>query len=693
MRPEILNPLFAEVAVLPGIGPKSAKLLERLHVTRVADLLWLLPTRVVDRSLETDLGRVPEDAIATLRLRIEVHRPARGQAPYRVICADDTGIIDLVYFHPDPTRIEKALPAGEERLVSGTVARYQGKLQMVQPDYVVKLSERDKLPLFEPVYPLTAGLWAKQLRHAVEAAVKRLPTLPEWHDPALLARESWPGFGAAVAALHAPRTDADVSPATPAFQRLAYDELLATQLALALTRLRLKRQSGRAQHGTGGLADRVRAALPYKLTGAQERSLREILADMAAPERMIRLLQGDVGSGKTIVALLAMLTAVEGGSQAALMAPTEILARQHFASLAPLAAKAGVEMVLLTGREKGRTRDEFLGRIEAGDVPLVVGTHALFQETVAFKALGLAVVDEQHRFGVHQRLALSGKGDGRADVLVMTATPIPRTLTLTYYGDMDVSKLDERPPGRRPVATRAIPLARLDEVVDAVTRAAKKGERVYWVCPIVEESELIDVAAAEERFAALKGVFGASVALVHGRMKGPEKDRVMAAFKDGTVSVLVATTVIEVGVDVPEATVIVIEHAERFGLAQLHQLRGRVGRGTKPGSCLLLYQGPLGETAQARLKILRETDDGFRIAEEDLRLRGAGEVLGVKQSGVPAFRVARLPEHDTLLMMAHDDAALVLSRDADLKTARGEALRLLLYLFGRDDAIRFLRSG
>jgi ATP-dependent DNA helicase RecG len=549
-----------------------------------------------------------------------------------------------------------------------------------------------QLPLVEPVYPLTEGLTLNTLRKAMDAALTRVPTLAEWQDPAWRARERYPAFADALRHLHHPAEPADVEPQTLAWTRLAYDELLAGQLALALVRTHLRRPAGRATAGTGHLRKAVIEALPYALTRSQSEAVADIVADLGKPERMLRLLQGDVGSGKTVVALLAALSVIEGGRQAALMAPTEILARQHYNTIAPLAATAGVEVALLTGRERGRERGAMLERLALGDIHILVGTHALFQEDVAFRDLALAVVDEQHRFGVHQRLALARKGEA-VDVLVMTATPIPRTLVLTYFGDMDVSELREKPAGRQPVDTRTLPLSRLDEVIDAIGRALAEGRRVYWVCPLVEESENTDLAAAQDRFTALKDKFGEMVDLVHGRMKGADKDRAMGRFAAGETRLLVATTVIEVGVDVPEATVMVIEHAERFGLAQLHQLRGRIGRGSQHSTCLLLYRAPLGETAKARLKVMRETEDGFRIAEEDLRLRGEGDVLGTRQSGMPGFRIARIEVHGKLIGAARDDAALVLAQDPGLTSERGEALRQLLYLFERDEAIRLLRAG
>ncbi|HEX2354517.1 MAG TPA: ATP-dependent DNA helicase RecG, partial [Xanthobacteraceae bacterium] len=581
---------------------------------------------------------------------------------------------------------------GERRYVSGTVELYDHMLQMVHPDRVVAEADLAKLPLVEPVYPLTEGLTLNQVRRAADAALARLPTLPEWQEASWVARERFPTFADALRLLHRPAEPADLLPEGLAWTRLAYDEFLAGQLALALVRAHLRRPAGRATPGTGQIRKRLIEALPYSLTSSQGRAVADIVADLAKPERMLRLLQGDVGSGKTVVALLAAAAVIEGGRQAALMAPTEVLARQHFNTIAPLAAAAGINVAILTNRERGRERNEVLEKLAFGDIHMLIGTHALFQEQVEFRDLALAVVDEQHRFGVHQRLALAKKGEA-VDVLVMTATPIPRTLVLTYFGDMDVSELREKPAGRQPIDTRAVALGRLGDVVGAVGRALADGRRVYWVCPLVETTEHTDLAAAEERFGALKERFGPMVDLVHGRLKGDEKDRAMERFAAGETRLLVATTVIEVGVDVPEATVMVIEHAERFGLAQLHQLRGRIGRGAEHSTCLLLYKAPLGETAKARLQILRETEDGFRIAEEDLRLRGEGDVLGTRQSGMPGFRVARIESHGKLIGAARDDATLVLSRDPKLESPRGQALRHLLYLFERDEAIRLIRAG
>jgi ATP-dependent DNA helicase RecG len=688
---------------LPGVGRKFAALLETAAGgAHVVDLLWHLPNGVIDRRFSPKVSEAPEGVLVTLTVRVDAHvaprnrraggAPSARRQPYKVWASDETGRIGLVFFNARAEYLERVLPVGQLCVVSGTAERYGGELQMTHPDHIGPVEELERMRAVEPTYRLTAGLPQSTTQKAVRAALERAPALAEWHDAALLAREGWVAWRDALQTAHTPESEIELSPTTLARRRLAYDELLANQLALLLVRRRLRLRPGRAIHGNGRLRKQVLSALPYRLTGAQERSLRGILADMERPNRMLRLLQGDVGSGKTVVALLAMLAAVESGAQAALMAPTELLARQHLRTISALAEPAGVRVGLLTGG-RGKDRQDIVDRIAAGGLDIVIGTHALFQEGIAFRDLAFVVVDEQHRFGVHQRLALTDQVSTAADVLVMSATPIPRTLTLTVFGDMDVSRLDEKPHGRRAVVTRALPLARLDEVVAAVGRRIAQGERAYWVCPLVSESEALDAAAAEERFAALAEKFGEKVGLAHGRQKSAERDRVMARFAAGEVRILVATTVIEVGVDVPEATIMVIEHAERFGLAQLHQLRGRVGRGGSESSCLLLYAPPLGEAARARIGILRETDDGFRIAEEDLRLRGAGEILGVRQSGLPQFRVADLAAHQDLLSVARDDAQAFLQQDPELRSPRGQALRTLLYLFERDAATGLVRSG
>ncbi len=703
MRPLALNPLFASARGLEGVGPRIESFLKRAlrlpaqaSEPRVIDLIWHLPTGIVDRRAQPSVAEAVAGTIATLKVRVLKHRPPprNTKAPYTVNCEDESGRIDIVFFHVDPRYVERSLPVGNDVHVSGRVERYGEKLQMLHPDYMVAPEDVAKLPFVEPVHPLTAGLSGKVLLKIVTLALEQVAELPEWLDPQLIEREHWQAFRTSILSLHRPHDPADVSTTGPFWQRLAYDELLAGQLALALIRRSNRNARGRGITGDGSVRARIERAVPFKLTGSQSGALEEIYADMGASHRMLRLLQGDVGSGKTVVALLAMGLAVEAGAQAALMAPTEVLARQHMETIGPIAKAAGLTVGLLTGREKGRARKQVLMALAEGTIDILVGTHTLFQDEVVYKDLAFAVIDEQHRFGVQQRLALQAKGGPQgANVLFMTATPIPRTLLMTHYGDLEVSRLTEKPAGRKPVTTRAVSTERIEQVIEALTRALRTGAQVYWVCPLIEGSDVVELAAAEERFAHLRQHFGERVGLVHGQMAGAAKDAVMAAFSTGALAILVSTTVIEVGVNVPNASVMVIEHAERFGLAQLHQLRGRVGRGERQSSCILLYQAPLGETARARLETMRDTDDGFLIAEMDLKLRGGGELLGTRQSGVPEYRVAEVPNAADLLEIARADATLILERDPELATPRGEALRTLLYLFECDEAAKLFKAG
>jgi ATP-dependent DNA helicase RecG len=699
MRPSLLNPLFAPVTGLAGVGPKQDKLLRYLlgrdETPRLVDLLLHLPSSVIDRRARPKIRDAVPGTVVTLEVTVDRHRPPpprNARAPYLVYASDDTGDVVLTFFRAKPGYVEKLLPVGATRYVSGTLQMYDGMAQIVHPDRVVDEAAFAKLSGIDPVYPLTEGLALGALRRAIAQALQKLPDLPEWISPEVMRRCHFPPIRGALTRVHMPVELTDVLPDSPFWSRLAFDELLAGQLALALVRAQLRRPAGNRHAGDGHLRKRIIDALPYALTASQQKAVAAIADDLRQPVRMLRLLQGDVGSGKTVVALLAAAAVAEAGKQAALMAPTEILARQHVKTIAPLAERAGLRAAILTGREKGKERREILARLGAGDIDLLVGTHALIQDDVVFKALALAVVDEQHRFGVRERLALTEKGEA-VDVLVLSATPIPRTLVLTYFGDMDISELREKPAGRQPIDTRAVPDSRLGEVIDAVGRALAVGKRVYWICPLVEESETVDLTDAEARFKALQQRFGDEVGLVHGKMRGAEKDRVMAQFAGGEIGLLVATTVVEVGVDVPAASIMVIENAERFGLAQLHQLRGRIGRGSDASTCLLLYRDPLSEMSKARLKVIRETTDGFRIAEEDLKLRGEGDVLGVRQSGLPGYRIARSEAHAQLITQARDEALRIMKENPRLTDARGEALRCLLYLFERDEALPLMGAG
>jgi ATP-dependent DNA helicase RecG len=693
-RPEILYPVFAGIETLEGVGPKTAQHLAALDITRPRDLLLTLPVSGVDRRRRATVQGAEIPGVVTVEVVVgRHHAPARPSAPYRVVVEDAATSFHLVFFRAREDNLRRLLPTGARRVVSGKVELFDGVAQMVHPDHVLPVEEAGEIPAFEPIYPLTAGLTQRVMARAVRAALMRTPRLAEWIDPAQKAQAGWPDWHDALVAAHEPKAAQDLAPTAPARARLAYDELMAHQLTLALARAHLRRAKGRATVGTGEMQARVRAALPYALTGAQTRSIAEIAADMAAPARMNRLLQGDVGAGKTLVAFKALLIAVEAGGQGVLMAPTEILARQHFQGLAPLAEAAGVRLEILTGRDKGAARAAKLAALAAGETGILIGTHAVFQKDVEFADLRLAVVDEQHRFGVRQRLELGRKG-AQADVLVMTATPIPRSLSLAQYGDMDVSVLNEKPPGRKPITTALVAMGRMDEVVDHLRRAIAEGRQAYWVCPLVEESEAVDLSSAEERFRRLRAGLGEGrVGLVHGQMPPEDKDAAMAAFQRGETAVLVATTVIEVGVDVPNASIMVIERAESFGLAQLHQLRGRVGRGTAASTCLLMYQPPLSESGRRRLETMRETEDGFRIAEVDLEMRGAGDLIGTAQSGLPRFRIADLESQSALMAVAQSDARKLLSDDPGLTSPRGAAARVLLWLMERDQAIRLISVG
>ena len=693
-RPEALFPLFGAVETLDGIGPKTAQILEKAGVTKPRDILMTLPHNAIDRSKRQSVADVTPPVTVTVVVTVEAHYPPRAKGrPYRVAVRDAATQFQLVFFHARGDYLKRQLPEGARRVVSGKVESFDGVIQMVHPDYMLPEENIDTIPTFEPVYPLHAGITQKAMWKATRSALAMAPELAEWADPTLLARQGWPAWREALAQLHAPEDAGGLSLTHPARQRLAYDELLAHQMTLALARRKARRRAGRASKGTGRLTQAVIKALPYAPTGAQTRAFAEIAADQADEFRMNRLLQGDVGAGKTLVALVALLTVVEAGGQGVMMAPTEILARQHYDGLAPLAAEAGVRIELLTGRDKSRERAKKLAALAAGDIHILVGTHAVFQDDVHFADLRLAIIDEQHRFGVAQRMALGAKGQA-VDVLVMTATPIPRSLALAQYGDMDVTVLDEKPPGRTPVKTALVSKGRMEEVVSHLQKAIADGRQAYWVCPLVEESEVVEMTAAEERFKRLRAALGEGVVgLVHGQMPPAEKDAAMARFVAGQTKVLVATTVIEVGVNVPNASIMVIEHAENFGLAQLHQLRGRVGRGSVASTCLLMYEAPLSETEQRRLEILRETEDGFKIAEEDLSMRGAGDMIGTAQSGLPRFRIADIERQPDLMRIAQTDARAFLEKDPDLASPRGQAMRLLLWLMEQDKAIQLIGIG
>lgn len=689
---------FAAAMLTPARAPKGQRKDVAPLIRKVAggdlvrDLVFLPPHNAIDRRNRVPIDETEDGEIATLEVEVDGHMPAYKNLPYRIRVRDETGFMTIAYFRGAKEMLERMWPVGETRIVSGKVGFHQGLRQMLHPDYVVDPKNGAAPPPVEPIYPLTEGLAGRTMAKAIHTALDTVPEAPEWLEGTTVRAHDWPDFRTALEHVHRPASPDDVAPESPFRMRLAYDELFARQCALRLRRAERKSEAGRSVTGNASLVNTLLASLPYAPTGAQQRSVKEIFADMAEPAPMLRLLQGDVGSGKTLVAALAMARAAEAGLQSAMMAPTDILARQHGATLAPMLDAAGITWVVLTGRDKGAARRDILAKLADGRLNVVIGTHALFQDDVSFNDLGLIVIDEQHRFGVSDRMRMVSKGFA-PHVLVMSATPIPRTLALSIHGDMDLSTLDEKPPGRQPIKTATMPTSRSAEIMEAIRDASKRGERAYWVCPLIEESEAVDLAAVEDRHEELKAYFGKGVEIVHGRMPPPSREAAMERFKRGESFLMVATTVIEVGVNVPEATIMVIEHAERFGLAQLHQLRGRVGRGDKQGSCILLWKPPLSETAKERLDALRRNDDGFAIAELDYKMRGAGDMLGVQQSGLPPFRLVSPEAHGDLLGPADKEARLAVERDPELGSERGRAIRLVLALFGYSGAGELVRSG
>lgn len=694
MRPQILYPLFSPADSVKGVGARYAKMLNGFGISKVMDFIWHFPHDVINRDIKESIAAAVVGEICSLRVRVCKHIiPSSSKSPYRVICEDASGEIELIFFKVYKDSVSAKLPLDKEVIISGKIEEFNGRKQMTHPDFILPADKAKELPLREPIYGLTAGIPQKTMQKFVREALNVVPTMPEWLDDSLLKREGWKSFNESLLSVHNPQNMADIDNNSSARRRLAYDELLAGQLALCLSRQTKQSRAGISVNGDKHLRTKVFKALPFTLTNAQIRVLKEIGKDMAADKKMLRLLQGDVGSGKTIVAFFSLLNAVEAGLQGALMTPTDILARQHYKKLQPLAELAGINIALITGKDKPKEKQATYEKLANGDINIIIGTHALFQNQVQFRQLGLVIIDEQHRFGVHQRLALSDKGKN-ADVLVMTATPIPRTLALTCYGDMDISVLDEKPENRKPITTAIVCTSKMKEVLASVKNATDKGGKIYWVCPLVEESETSDLSAATDRYNRLSKLFPSKVGLIHGKMKQKEKDAVMNEFAkpDGHIKILVATTVIEVGIDVPDANIVIIEQAERFGLAQLHQLRGRVGRGKEESYCLLLYSPNISRTAYERICVIKNTEDGFKIAEEDLKMRGFGEVLGTKQSGLPDFKAAKFPEHTDLLSIAAKNARYILNQDNNLSSDKNKNLRTLLYLFDMDENIKNLNG-
>lgn len=687
MRPEILFPIFANITSIPGVGPKTREHYARLTGgDRVLDLLYHRPIGIIDRRKMPPLFQMQHGDVITAIVKVDLHIPPKNKgnnSPYKVICSNETGGITLIFFNAFPDYIRSSLPIGQTRVISGRAETFGGSLQMAHPDYILPESRINEVLRIEPVYPLTGGLSQRAITKTIQESINRIPELPEWIDKETLQNNNWIGWKDSITTLHNPKDAETLSLQGNILKRLAYDEILAHQLALKLNRKIMHKKKGRIIKGDGSLRNALLSALPFALTDGQKEVIAEINADQESETRMARMLQGDVGSGKTVVALMAALNTVEAGAQVAIMAPTEILAIQHYKWIKGiLTSSAQTTTALLTGSTKPKERTEILYKLKSGEINIVIGTHALFQDKVIFQDLGLVVIDEQHRFGVKQRTTLAEKGEN-SDILIMTATPIPRSLTMAIYGDMECSRLSEKPVGRKPIDTRVIPGSKIDNVAEGLKRVIAKGEKIYWICPLIEESEKSELAAVEERYNSFKQIFGDKVAVIHGRMRATMREEIMLNFRDGNVDILIATTVIEVGVDVPGATTIIIEHAERFGLSQLHQLRGRVGRNDKQSTCILLYHS-LGEVASQRLSIMRESNDGFRLAEEDLKIRGGGDLLGEKQSGLPSFKFANLYEHRDLFAQAGKDAILQLETDPYFKSDHGKALRLLFHIYEYD---------
>ena len=692
-RPERFFPLFSSISNLSGVGPRATLALKKLGVERVRDLLFLLPVGGIKRRKVFDLVSISLPEIITVEILVKSYQQTKKPGPIRVLTSIRKSDLDLVFFNARLDWIKTVLPKNEKRVISGKLENFQSGMQMVHPDYIVSSSESGKIPDFEPNYPLTKGVSKKFLIKIMLQAIDKNISFQEWINESIVQKFQWPRFKTSILMVHNPKCIKETLFDYPARERLAFDELFAHQMSLALARLHFRRIRGVSILGSGVLTKKLYDSLPFSLTASQEKAVNEIRQDLSSELRMNRLLQGDVGSGKTIVAFISMLTVVEFGAQAALLAPTEILAKQHYKVISELSEKININVILLSGRDSGLKKRSKLAQIQDGLAQIIIGTHALFQENVIYKKLAFAVIDEQHRFGVHQRLNLARKGIN-IDVLSMSATPIPRSLSLTFYGDMDMSILDEKPKDRKPVKTAVMPASKLELIFDRLEMSLDDDRRVFWVCPLIDESEVLQVTSAELRLEIIEKRFPQKkIGLVHGQMSSNDRDKVMRKFIKGEINLLVSTTVIEVGLDVPAASIMIVEGAERFGLAQLHQLRGRVGRGSEQSSCILIYSGRLGKNSKARLEILRDTDDGFKIAEADLRIRGAGDVLSIQQSGVPKFMVADLQSHSHLLEIARKDSQLLLASDPGLTTPRGVAVRDLLYLMDLQSSLAFIQVG
>ena len=693
MRPEKIKSIYSSISELPGVGPKIENLFNRMGIFRNLHFLWHIPYNVIKRQKHLNIHEAEINSLVTLKIKVLRHKPSRfKRQPYKINCICGETPIDIVYFYARHPVMRATLPVGKEKYVSGKLEYFRNNFQITHPSHIIDAEQIKSLKDIEPVYSLTSGLSQRIVLKYLDKILNSLPKFDEWIEKKILKKYSFENWNKSINSIHNPKNSEDLINNNIFRRRLAYDELLAHQLAISIIRNSNQKKLGIFFNKKSNLTENFIKKLPFELTKSQNKAWDEIKEDLMSRDQMVRLLQGDVGSGKTIIALLSMLLAVESGYQASIMVPTSILANQHFQNISELLKHSSIKIILLTGKDKGKNRLEKIKIIENGEANIIIGTHALIQDDINFKSIGIVVVDEQHRFGVFQRMAFTYKGV-RPSVLVMSATPIPRTLSLAAYGDMDETRITEKPIGRLPIITTSLKFINEFKLIKRLKEKIKTGEKTYWICPLVEESEELDLKAATTRYNNLNKIFKKQVLLVHGRLHEKEKEEIMEKFKNENYKILVATTVIEVGIDIKDATTIIIEHAERFGLAQLHQLRGRVGRNNLQSYCILLHKDSIGDNAKRRINKMKATNDGFEIAEEDLNIRGPGEILGKKQSGIPSFKLADLTYDADLLKDAREAATEIINTNPKLNNNHGNNLKELLYLFERDVAIKTLQAG
>ena len=650
------NIIFEDVSKIKGVGKKLSIYLKKKKIEKVNDLLWDLPYSFTDRTEIVSLNKLEIGKIVTAKVKvIKYNFPRIRNLPNKIKCKDEFGEIDLVFFNSREGYIRKVLPINEWVVISGKIGFFGNKYQITNPDYITKIDNLDYVNKIIPKYTLTEGLTEKTYRKIIESVIKNLPELNEWHDQDLLKKMKFPSWKNSIINLHDPNNSRNLN--SVYYKRLAYDEIFANLLFLSKNRYKIKKIKKNKKKFTKLYSSKLTSQLPFKLTKNQISVCEEIDSDLKSSERMYRILQGDVGSGKTIVALLACLNVIESNFQTALMAPTEILAQQHFDLFSKLLKKANIKIniTFLSGKTEQKKRKQIIQDLKNNKIDFLIGTHALFQKSIIFKNLGLIIIDEQHKFGVRQRINLAKKGNEDCDVLLMSATPIPRTMIMSIYGDMDTSKLIEKPSIRQKILTLSKPENKINEIWPFIEKKMKEGEQVFWVCPLIEDSKKLDYSSTVKKFDLINKKFPKKVGVIHGSLNDDEKEKILKKFLNKEIHILISTTVIEVGIDFPNATVIVIENSNKFGLAQLHQLRGRIGRGEKRGTCILLFKNNLSQNARKRINILKNSDDGFFIAEEDMKLRGYGDIIGFKQSGIKYFKIADPIHHENLFKLAESN--------------------------------------